>query len=59
MRGDYTPMLITSRANEIIPADMLITFRRKLVAFFKDIEMYLYFSIARFIVWKKVRLDKR
>jgi hypothetical protein len=54
MRDDDVTMLLTARGKDINLAGLFITLRRKLVIFFKDAEMYLYFTIARLIVWREV-----
>ena len=58
MRNDDVSPLIVPRGKDISPAELFITLGRKLVIFFKDAEMYLYFTIARFIAWKEVRRDR-
>ena len=58
MRNDDIQPLIMPRGKDISPAELFITLGRRLVTFFKDAEMYLYFTIAHFIVWKEVSRDR-
>jgi hypothetical protein len=58
MRNDDIQPLIMPRGKDISPAELFITLGRRLVIFIKDAEMYLYFTIARFIVWKEVSRDR-
>ena len=59
MRNDDVPILIMTRGKDFCLAELFITLRRKIVTLFKEAEMYLYFTIARFIVWKEVSRDRQ
>lgn len=59
MREDNIQTLIASTSKEMSLVDLFNTLMRKVVIFCKDAEMYLYFSIARIIVFRQVRRDKR
>lgn len=50
-------LLITPTSKAMTMAELFNGLRREVVIFLKDAEMYLYFCIARYIVWKKVRRD--
>jgi hypothetical protein len=52
-------MLIAPTSQEKSLAEVFDALRRGIVIFLKDAEMYLYFSIARYTVWKKLRRRKR
>ena len=52
-------MFATSTSNEKSLAEIFDALRRGIVIFLKDAERYLYFSIARYTVWKELRRKKR
>jgi hypothetical protein len=57
MKDAKYQLLITPPSKAMTMAELFNGLRRRVVIFLNDAEMYLYFSIARYIVWKKARRD--